>query len=193
MSLENVLENSEYRLVFLKAIQLGILYGESDKSNFYKEKIQNEIYSLMKEPKKNNETIKEIKNNHASEEIDPDKLKKQDLLIVALENQKNNILQIIQQLSINYSFNYPKIEMLKTNLTNLQSEIEKQKQIRIQIFKEESYNTKNKLLEESYRKRDQKISVKTSSQKNYSNQQSNENLTNELQNTLSKLSNLIIN
>ena len=47
MSLNNVIENPEYKLLFLKAIKLGIMYGQSNKSNFYKEKIDTEINSII--------------------------------------------------------------------------------------------------------------------------------------------------
>ena len=46
MSLNAVIENPEYKLLFLKAIKLGIMYGQSDKSNFYKEKIDYEINKI---------------------------------------------------------------------------------------------------------------------------------------------------
>ena len=126
MSLNNVIENSEYKLLFLKAINLGIMYGESKKSNFYKEKINNEINSIilsninkntlnnkeseeLNKVQKNdsNEDVNKVENTNSLNKVEDfkkeDKIKKYDLNILNLENQKNIILQKINNLSINYS------------------------------------------------------------------------------------------
>lgn len=152
MSLNSVIENPEYKLLFLKAIKLGIMYGQSDKSNFYKEKIDDEINSIMFP--KNTEPVKEDSSN---------------VIIMNLENQKNIILRNIQNLSNNYSLNYSKINFLKNNLVSVMKEIEKHKEQPkpAQIIKKNITEVRKKDI------------------------QQNENLTNELQDTLNKISNLI--
>ena len=156
MSLNTVIENPEYKLLFLKAIKLGIMYGESDKSNFYKEKIDNEINSIII-PK--NSEVKQDDNSN--------------IIMINLENQRNIIIRNIQNLSNNYSLNYSKIIFLKNSLVSIMKEIEKHKEL--------NKNNSSPIIKKNIteiRKKDT---------------QQNENLTNELQDTLNKISNLIIN
>ena len=158
MSLNNVIENPEYKLLFLKAIKLGIMYGESNKSEFYKEKIDSEINSIMFP--KNNESVKDESSKEDSSNV----------IIMNLENQKNIILRNIQNLSNNYSLNYTKINFLKNNLVSVMKEIEKHKEPPkppAQIIRKNITEIRKKDI------------------------QQNENLTNELQDTLNKISSLI--
>ena len=157
MSLNSVIENPEYKLLFLKAIKLGIMYGQSEKSNFYKEKIDDEINSIMFP--KNNESVKDESSKEDSSNV----------IIMNLENQKTIILRNIQNLSNNYSLNYAKINFLKNNLVSVMKEIEKHKEQPkpAQIIKKNITEVRKKDV------------------------QQNENLTNELQDTLNKISNLI--
>jgi hypothetical protein len=159
MSLNTVIENPEYKLLFLKAIKLGIMYGESDKSNFYKEKIDNEINSII--IPKNSEVKQEQQDDNSN------------IIIMNLENQRNIIIRNIQNLSNNYSLNYSKIIFLKNSLVSIMKEIEKHKEL--------NKNNSSPIIKKNIteiRKKDT---------------QQNENLTNELQDTLNKISNLIIN
>ena len=159
MSLNNVIENPEYKLLFLKAIKLGIMYGQSDKSNFYKEKIDTEINSII------------FSKN--TEEIQPnDNSTKQDLIMMNLENQKNIIIKNIQNLSNNYSLNYTKIIFLKNSLVTTMKEIEKHKEL--------NKNNSSPLIKKNITEIKKK------------DVQQNDNLSSELQDTLNKISNLII-
>ena len=189
MSLTNVIENQEYKLLFLKAIKLGIIYGESKKSNFYKEKINEEINTIMlsnvdkKEQKityNNNNSNDNNNSNNISNSIkentQPEKKNNYDSIIFNLENQKNIILQNIQNLSINYSSNYTKINFLKYNLVNIMKELEKYNNLR----KEELKNVNTPIIKKNIVEIKKKDVVQ------------NENLTSELQDTFNKLSNLII-
>ena len=124
MSLNAVIENPEYKLLFLKAIKLGIMYGESNKSNFYKEKIDSEINSIIFS--KNSESQQVVKQENIQQS---DNLNKNDVIMMNLENQKNIIIRNIQNLSTNYSLNYSKINFLKNNLVSTMKEIEKHKEL----------------------------------------------------------------
>jgi hypothetical protein len=159
MSLNTIIENPEYKLLFLKAIKLGIMYGQSDKSNFYKEKIDSEIKSMMF----SDEPLREDPNMTS---------KKNELIMMNLENQKNIIVKNIQNLSTNYSPNYSKINFLKNSLVGIMKEIDK--------YKDQSKNNSS----QSIKKNITEIKRKDSHQ--------NESLTNELQDTLNRISNLII-
>ena len=167
MSLNNVIENPEYKLLFLKAIKLGIMYGESDKSNFYKEKIDTEINSIIFS--KNTEEVQTAKQENIQES---DNKNKNDIIMMNLENQRNIIIKNIQNLSNNYSLNYSKINFLKNSLVSTMKEIEKHKELN----KNNSSPFIKKNITEIKKKEVQQ----------------NENLTSELQDTLNKISSLII-
>jgi hypothetical protein len=170
MSLNDIIENEETKLIFLKAIKLGMKYAESDKASFYKEKVDSEISILM-----NKETSKDVvpvKNNTNTI------IERYENNIVQLEKTKNIIVNNIQMLSNNnYGYNHSKINLLKTNLVTVMKEIEKNK-----LLISESLKSENK----SEVKKKNIIEVK---RKEVVQEQ---NLTTELQNTFEKLSNLII-
>jgi hypothetical protein len=170
MSLNDIIENEETKLIFLKAIKLGMKYAESDKASFYKEKVDNEISILM-----NKETPKDVvpvKNNTNTI------IERYENNIIQLEKTKNIIVNNIQMLSNNnYGYNHSKINLLKTNLVTVMKEIEKNK-----LLISESLKSENK----SEGKKKNIIEVK---RKEVVQEQ---NLTTELQNTFEKLSNLII-
>jgi hypothetical protein len=176
MSLTNVMENSEYKLLFLKAIKLGIMYGESKNSNLYNNKINEEINAIMLSNvnKKKSNIIDNT--NIIKENTELAKKNNYDSIISNLENQKNIILQNIQNLSINYSSNYTKINFLKYNLAHIIKEIEKYNNLR----KEELRNVNTPIIKKNIVEIKKKDVVQ------------NENLTSELQDTFNKLSNLII-
>jgi hypothetical protein len=175
MSLNTVIENPEYKLLFLKAIKLGIMYGQSDKSNFYKEKIDTEINSIIfskntqSQPLVKQDNIQQSDNSNTNTNTNTNK---NDVIIMNLENQKNIIIKNIQNLSNNYSSNYSKIDFLKNSLVSIMKEIEKHKELN----KNNSTPFIKKNITEIKKK----------------DTQQNENFTNELQDTLNKISNLII-
>ena len=81
MSIENILNNKECKLIFLKAIVLGINYGKSENANYYLESIEKEILKINvinEEP-----IIIEKKN---------DIIQKYDNIILNLNNQKKYTL-----------------------------------------------------------------------------------------------------
>jgi hypothetical protein len=170
MSLNDIIENEETKLIFLKAIKLGMKYAESDKASFYKEKVDNEISILMnKESSKEVVPVKSITNTM---------IDRYENNIVQLEKTKNIIVNNIQMLSNNnYGYNHSKINLLKTNLVTVMKEIEKNK-----LLISDSMKSENK----SEVKKKNIIEVK---RKEVVPEQ---NLTTELQNTFEKLSNLII-
>jgi hypothetical protein len=176
MSLNNVIENPEYKLLFLKAIKLGIMYGESDKSNFYKEKIDSEINSIIfskntqSQPVVKQDNIQQSDNSNTNTNTNTNK---NDVIIMNLENQRNIIIRNIQNLSNNYSLNYSKINFLKNSLVTTMKEIEKHKEL--------NRNNSSPIIKKNITEIKKKDT------------QQNENLTNELQDTLNKISSLIIN
>jgi hypothetical protein len=110
MKIENILNNNEYKIFFLKAILLGIDYGNSNNYLFYKKNIENELNKLSLHHNSNNENINEnlsshqIPNNELSDQIS-----KQQNIILNLDNQQKYLLSLINKLSINnYSYNYSK-------------------------------------------------------------------------------------
>ena len=114
MNIENILNNDDYKLIFLKAILLGINYGKSNNITYYIDNIEKEI-NIINE--------KKINKNYIKNNI----IEKNDNNILKLENQKNYIISLIQKLSLNYSYNYSKINLLKNNLYLINNEIEKNK------------------------------------------------------------------
>ena len=160
MNVENILNNDDYKLIFLKAILLGINYGKSNNITYYIDNIEKEINKIN--DKKTNKTY--IKNNI---------IEKNENTILKLENQKNYIISLIQKLSLNYGYNYSKINLLKNNLQLINNEIEKNKILL----------KKNKELFEKQEK--DKIILKQKYEKK-------ENLVGELEKTLGSLSNMVI-
>ena len=119
MDIENILNNDEYKLIFLKAILLGINYGQSTNIEYYKENIQHEILKI-----RNKQNIV-IKTNNLAKNPTLDKFEN---IINKLDEQKNYTLNLINNLSSNnYGYNYSRINLLKTNLTLINKEIIKNK------------------------------------------------------------------
>ena len=163
MSLNAVIENPEYKLLFLKAIKLGIMYGQSDKSNFYKEKIDTEINSIIFS--KNTEDLQTVKQENIQQSDNT------NIIMMNLENQRNIIIKNIQNLSNNYSLNYTKINFLKNSLVTTMKEIEKHKEL--------NKNNSSPLIKKNITEIKKK------------DVQQNDNLSSELQDTLNKISSLI--
>ena len=186
MNLENVLNNDHNKLIFLKAIMLGINYGSSDKKNYYIENIESEIKKIVN---KMNNVNNKIDNTLSSEKNILTQKTEQKILF--LENKKISILSLINQLSSNnYGFNYSRINLLKTNLTLLNAEIEKNKLI-IKKIKEENNSQIDKKNIKPVSKNMKQNTLQNTLQKN--RLQSKENLVGELEKTLGSLSNMIIN
>jgi len=98
MNIENILNNNEYKILFLKAVILGINYGKSNNSDYYLDNIEKEIIKL------NNL-------NHLN-------------ILTNLENQKTYTSNLINYLiNQNYVLNYSKINLLKTKLNDINSKI----------------------------------------------------------------------
>ena len=160
MNVENILNNDDYKLFFLKAILLGINYGKSSNVNYYIDNIEKEVNKI---------NDKKIIKKYVKNDI----IEKNENTILKLENQKNYIISLIQKLSLNYGYNYSKINLLRTNLHLINIEIEKNKIVL----------KKNK---ESYEKQEkEKVILKQKYEKK-------ENLVGELEKTLGSLSNMVI-
>lgn len=195
MNLENVLNNDPNKLIFLKAIMLGITYGSSDKKNYYIENIENEIKKIVD---KMNNVNNKIDNTLSSQKNIL--IQKTEQKILFLENQKKSILSLINQLSSNnYGFNYSRINLLKTNLTLLNVEIEKNKLI-IKKIKEENNSQIDEKKIKSVSKNINKTNIMKNKLHNIQNNifqknrsENKENLVGELEKTLGSLSNMIIN
>ena len=186
MSIENILNNDEYKIIFLKAILLGINYGQSNNINYYKENIQNEILKINE--KKNTIIIKNT--NSACDKFEN--------IIASLEKQKNYTLNMINNLSNNnYGYNYSRINLLRSNLTLINKEIIKNKLLlkknKDLIEKDRDNKSPEKLflcglgeIRSIIRENDSTKSNKDILPKK------NENFVGELEKTLGSLSNLLI-
>ena len=189
MSVENILNNDEYKLIFLKAIILGISYGKSDNSEYYNKSILNEISKINTKININTNNTNNI-------------LGKYEIIISNLENQRKNIINLINNLSSNnYGSNYSRINLLKSNLILINNEIDKNKNIL-----KMSNNDKKNISTNSMQSRPtvnmqsrpavniqlkQNINSKIPLQ-NPITEIENQNLVNELEKTLGGLSNLLI-
>jgi hypothetical protein len=219
MSIENILNNNEYKSIFLKAILLGINYGKSNNVNYYINNIEKEILELNEVIKNENKLNKlnklnEIKLNSFKV------LEKYEKNILILENQKKYTFGLIQTLSVNnYSYNYSKINLLKNNLIIINNEIEKNKILlkknkdiinknlqnidiynidihNIDIHNIDIHNKENISKSIQYIKPLQNIKQNTKQSKNsvlLKETNSDKNLIGELEKTLGNLSNFLIN
>jgi hypothetical protein len=140
MNIENILNNNDYKLIFLKAILLGINYGKSSNIDYYIKNVNNEINKINEM----NNNPKIIQYNNI--------IKKIENIILNLEYQNNLNQSNIQKLSHNnYVLNVPKINILKNNSIILNSEIEKNK-INLKNVKEQKQNLENESLKKSNKK-----------------------------------------
>lgn len=178
MVIEKILNNDEYKLFFLKAILLGIDYGSSNNSDYYKRNIKNEIYKITE--------------NNLLSKNDNIFITKQENNILNLDYQQKYTINLIQRLSANnYGYNYSKINILKNNLLIINKELEKNKFI-LKKYKD-IHNIVDKK-EYSYKQTDDIIENRENSYKQSDDiMEKKENLVNELEKTLGNLSNLIIN
>ena len=78
--MENILNNNDYKLIFLKAILLGINYGKSNNVNYYIQSIESEI---------NNINVLKSKNN----DINVLKSKNNNINVLKLKNNNINLLK----------------------------------------------------------------------------------------------------
>lgn len=232
MNLESVIENDEQKIIFLKAIILGINYGKTDNADVYRHNILNEIKKLSEKINVNKKSLNNSleKNKNVLEsnisfqkEGHYESTEKYDTNILNLEKQKTYTINLINNLTAsNYQYNYSKINLLKSNLINIDKEIEKNK---INILKYKGKNniksnqrlsgeintmipTKNMMNEDS---KENFVKIMTKNDKfneenqqniqniqNQQNQQNieenieNKNLSGELEKTLSSLTNLLL-
>ena len=119
MSIKEVIQTKENKIIFLKAILLGIKYGRMENSTFYENNISNELNKLQQDKDiietnyiKNIDDYDSIVNNYSKK-------------IAELENFRSNIIKNINNLSYNnYNSNYVKINLLRNNLNNINKELE---------------------------------------------------------------------
>jgi hypothetical protein len=139
MNIENILNNDNNKLIFLKAILLGINYGRTDKSDYYIKVIEKELQNITDK--------KIITKNKVTD--------KNENIILQLENQRNYTISLIQKLTANnYGFNYSRINLLRNNLVLLNKEIERNKLLLkknksdIPVKKNSSLNINDNLVKE---------------------------------------------
>ena len=198
MNLDNILDNDQNKLIFLKAIMLGINYGKSDKINYYIDNIEKEINKITNKKVEEKILYRENKNIILEKNNINDKYEKN---ILFLENQKKYILSLIQKLSLtHYGYNYSRINLLKNNLILINNEIEKKK-----ILIKKNNDDKKLKEKQSINNRDNNNIFLNNILRKNENYQNNENiyfkrypekkdnLINELEQTLGGLSALLIN
>ena len=52
MKIENLIENNQHKILFLKAILLGIKYGKMENNDYYEQSIINEIQKIVNSDEK---------------------------------------------------------------------------------------------------------------------------------------------
>ena len=117
MKIEDIIENNKHRILFLKAILLGIKYGKMNNNEYYEKSIINEIQKIK------NSDINYTNNliNNIDNKINKGKILKD---ISELENIKNNIIKNINNLSYNnFNTNYVKINVLRNHLFTINQEL----------------------------------------------------------------------
>ena len=118
MKIEDIIENNKHRILFLKAILLGIKYGKMNNNEYYEKSIINEIQKIK------NSDINYTNNliNNIDNKINKGKILKD---ISDLENIKNYIIKNINNLSYNnYNNNVVKINYLRNQLFSLNKELD---------------------------------------------------------------------
>ena len=118
MKIEDIIENNKHRILFLKAILLGIKYGKMNNNQYYEQSIINEIQKIK------NSDINYTNNliNNIDNKINKGKIIKD---ISDLENVRNNIIKNINNLSYNnYNNNFVKINYLRNQLFSLNKELD---------------------------------------------------------------------
>ena len=140
MSIKEVIQTKENKIIFLKAILLGIKYGRMENSTFYENNISNELNKLQQDKDiietnyiKNIDDYDSIVNNYSKK-------------ITELENFRSNIIKNINNLSYNnYNSNYVKINLLRNNLNNINKELETNRNniLKFIEIKKEKNNKKN--------------------------------------------------
>ena len=118
MKIENLIENNQHKILFLKAILLGIKYGKNENNEYYEQSIINEIQKTVN----NDSTYTDNLVNKIDNKINKGKILKS---INDLENLRNNIIKNINNLSYNnYNNNYVKINYLRVQLVSLNKELD---------------------------------------------------------------------
>ena len=117
MKIDEILEKNQNKIVFLKAILLGIKYGKMENCDFYEKSILNEI---QKEKNKDENYTSQLLNQMDSK-INQSKILKN---IQDLENLRSNVIKNLNNLSYNnYNNNIVKINYLRNNLLSINHEL----------------------------------------------------------------------
>ena len=118
MKIENLIENNQHKILFLKAILLGIKYGRMENNEYYEQSIINEIQKIVNNDEKYTDNLV----NKIDTKINKGKILKN---INDLENLRNNIIKNINNLSYNnYNNNYVRINYLRVHLLSLNKELD---------------------------------------------------------------------
>ena len=111
-------DDNQQKIIFLKAILLGIKYGKMENSDLYEQSILHELQKV----KKNDENYTHQLLNHIDVKINKTKILKN---IYDLEQLRTNIIKNINNLSYNnYNNNIVKINYLRNNLILLNKELD---------------------------------------------------------------------
>ena len=198
MSIKEVIQTKENKIIFLKAILLGIKYGRMENSTFYENNISNELNKLQQDKDiietnyiKNIDDYDSIVNNYSKK-------------ITELENFRSNIIKNINNLSYNnYNSNYVKINLLRNNLNNINKELEMNRNnilkfIEIKKAKNNKKNTDKTTIKERSRSIDKTLMKERAQSFDNSNikDKDNENLKSQpkslnLEETINRLNTLI--
>lgn len=172
------------KLLFLKAIKLGISYGMGNNSTTYLRKIEEEIQKISNQTDDKTQNQTRIANSFDQEQTPIN----YENILVSLENKKNVLTSQINSLTKqNYNSNVSSIMFLKKNLNLVMKEIEKYKLL---------MQKKNQLSTITNQVSNQNIKFIPSYQRKVSFAQEpqikeSENNIKELENTFNKLTSLL--
>ena len=123
MSIEKIITNDEFKIVFLKAIILGINYGKKDESEKYKNSIENEILSATE--KLHSNSSDSMDNLEMADEVVKEKSIQNNVRvnnIVQNNIASNNIAS--NNISSKYISNNVPNNFVNTNFNNMNNIIE---------------------------------------------------------------------
>ena len=146
MNVEKIITNDEFKIVFLKAIILGINYGEKEEAEKYKNSIENEIIITTEKLNNSKENNTEISNENKKIDTDMHRGFDQDLNKNVIQNQVFHKIQTEEVLNDFQHLSEPLPAEILINTSNNQAKnIENNisPNINQQSYKDQVYSNNN--------------------------------------------------
>jgi len=148
MNVEKIITNDEFKIVFLKAIILGINYGEKEEAEKYKNSIENEIIITTEKLNNSKENNTEISNENKKIDTDMHRGFDQDLNKNVIQNQVFHKIQTEEVLNDFQHLSEPLPAEILINTSNNQAKnIENNisPNINQQSYKDQVYSNNNNI------------------------------------------------